>query len=453
MLFDPAAAWMARQARALAAAALCAALCLGGIAWDAAAEEGPPDAGPSDGGQIDGAPPETAPMTGQPQEPASGQKVRESLRGLNDGEPGAIGAGIYAPAPTDAVLLSRLCAQNLLANEEDRIFGLISLAVRATVRYENAPFAADVIDDAEQDALDALLKDCSQITATDEAHRLGIAIDAIREATLKVMVDHRRPDYRAQRSFDTATAADLSEELTSEEIDAWLDGLSPRERAFAVFLYASDVNAQEIADAVGVPVEVLNRDVAMTKIKLLSYFREEDNPPAPGMRNIGPAIQYRLADASVAAMLHGDPPQPDPVHGDPVPGHPAVTLRITGISSDLYAGWSLLAIANGMPPDQTLEVKAPFIVAAEGGGRRMIVDGVAEITAPDQPVRRFLLKAYAIDGDTGGVGFHDTLHISADRVDNPQALVTLHNPELSNIEIARCLWHDYGKMPDPGLCR
>jgi hypothetical protein len=83
----------------------------------------------------------------------------------------------------------------------------------------------------------------------------------------------------------------------------------------------------------------------------------------------------------------------------------------------------------------------------------MIVVGVAEITASELPVRRFLLKAYAIDGDSGGVGFSDTLHISAEHVDNQQALLTLHNPELSNIEIARCLWHDYGAMPDPGLCR
>jgi hypothetical protein len=442
-----------RHTRLLVAATVCAMLCFGGAVRDAAAEEGPPDSGPGEPGTLmEGGPFEGAPAAG-PLQPDSESKVRASLHGLSGpADTGNLEVGIYAPAPTDAVLLERLCAQNLRANEEDRVFGLISLAVRATVHYEDAPFAADVIDDAEQDGLDALIKQCPRLAATDANQRLGIAIDAIREATLKVMEEHQRPDYHMPRSFENATAADLSEELTSEEIDAWLDGLSPQERALAVFLYASDVSSQQIADAVGIPISSLNRDFALTKTKLLSYLREDDGiAPAPGGRDreYGPAVQYRFADASVAEMMRADPP----AHGDPVPGNPAATLRISGISTDLFAGWSLLAIVNGLPPDQTLRVNTPFIVAADGGTKRMIVVGVAEITASELPVRRFLLKAYAIDGDSGGVGFSDTLHISAEHVDNQQALLTLHNPELSNIEIARCLWHDYGAMPDPGLCR
>ena len=346
--------------------------------------------------------------------------------------------------PPDAVMLDRLCAGLLRANEEDRLFGMISLIVRATIRYEGAAFSPEVVSDAAQDALDAMLTGCPRIAATDDPHRLGLVIEMIRDATVKRMAEHRRPmrGAAALRSFAQSTAADLSEELTSHEIDAWLEALAPNQRALALFLYASDVTPQQVADAVGVPPGALNRELAESKARLLSFFREEADIPA-GPRGGEPAIQYREAGRSVAGLLKGEPAAATPTN-----------FRISGISTDLFAGWSMLATASGLPRGQVVEINEPIMIEAEpDGGKRMIVTGIVELSHPDADPRRFLLKAYAIDGDSGGVGARETMRLSTAGVDNPRALLTLRNPHLSNIEIARCLWHDYGKTDDPGLCR
>src|SRR5947207_967916 len=49
--------------------------------------------------------------------------------------------------PPAAVLLDRLCAETLRPNEEDRLFGLISITVRATIKYRGGVFDPDLIDD------------------------------------------------------------------------------------------------------------------------------------------------------------------------------------------------------------------------------------------------------------------------------------------------------------------
>ena len=67
--------------------------------------------------------------------------------------------------------------------------------------------------------------------------------------------------------------------------------------------------------------------------------------------------------------------------------------------------------------------------------------------------RRYLVKAYAIDGDKDGAGLHDGFHIAAGRIDNAAALRTLANHTLAAIETARCLGYDYGTAADPGFCR
>ncbi len=343
--------------------------------------------------------------------------------------------------PQDAVLLDRLCAQDLRANEEDRLFGLISLAVRATIGYRHGVFSPALVDNAVQDSLAALLTDCSRIVTAPATHRLGLAIGDIEAATQARMAEPRRPVDAAARAPGTATAADLSEDLSSSEIDAWLDGLPPRERALALFLYASDVTPTEVAGAVGVPLQALAKDNAATKSGLLAFSRErrDGTPHLPAPE---PAMGYRIAGTSLVRLLR--------------PGRaadrPAGAVRITGISSDLYAGWSLLAIAVDLPPDKSLDIDSPFILATDNGNKQYLAVAAAEISKPSDPVRRFLLKAYAIDGDHGNAGFHDTLHLAAARVDTPQVLLILHDTRLSNIEIARCLWHEYGKAADPGLC-
>ena len=81
----------------------------------------------------------------------------------------------------------------------------------------------------------------------------------------------------------------------------------------------------------------------------------------------------------------------------------------------------------------------------------MIAVAADEITRPGDRFRRFLVKAFAIDADHDGSGYRDTFHFGP-VVDNPAALRTLQNGNLSTIETARCLWHDYGGR-DPGLCR
>jgi len=75
-------------------------------------------------------------------------------------------------------------------------------------------------------------------------------------------------------------------------------------------------------------------------------------------------------------------------------------MRITGISPDIYSGWSLLATATGLPREQSLEIREPFLLEPDARGqKRMIVTGAAEITDPGDNPRRFLLKAFAIDAE------------------------------------------------------
>lgn len=341
--------------------------------------------------------------------------------------------------PEAALLLDRLCAQALRPNEEDRLFGLISITVRATIKYEEGVFSPDLIDDSVQDALGALIEACPQIAATDDAHRLGRAVELARDATIQRLQDGeaRYSDGQTQR----ATAADLSEELSLPEIDAWLDGLPPRQRALALFLYASDVRREEIAAAVGLPPAALAAAFRGVKDDLLKFFRQEsDSAPAPAIPP-PPAIEFREAGQTLAGLLAPAPER-------------SAAARITGISRDIYAGWSLLAAVSGVLPERSVELDEPILIAPDlPGKRRMIVVALDEISDPHDDPRRFLLKAYAIDADKEGAGLHDDFHLAAAAVDNPQARQTLRNPSLASIETARCLWRDYGTAGDPGLCR
>jgi len=373
-----------------------------------------------------------------------------------------------------AVLIGRLCEDKLRHNEEDRLYGLISFTVRATLSYAKVKFTAGEIDDTVQDGLDALIKDCPHIEAIDRSHRLGLVIETIQGLALQRMEAHRHPGSRAARlapdddspppqtpeerrlarraakPLGTPNAADLSQELTSAEIDAWLDGLPPMQRALALFQYASDVTPQDEEAALGIAPIVLRKDATAAKTNLMSFFHEEEEG-APNATP-SPPIQYREAGTQVAKLLEVNAT----AAGAPTPSDPhGPTLQITGISGDLYAGWSLLAIATGLSPDKGLDIVAPVMLAVGEGDkeRRVLVVAADEITKPDAPIRRYLLKAYAIDGDGQGVGFHDTLHLVPGGINNAQAEKTLRAPGLANIEIARCLWHDYGTGPDPGLCR
>jgi len=144
---------------------------------------------------------------------------------------------------------------------------------------------------------------------------------------------------------------------------------------------------------------------------------------------------------------------PTPLPPNSISGAPAAQLRISGISPDIYSGWSLLATATGLPPEQTLEIREPFLLEPDlPNHKRMIVTAAAEISNPGDNPRRFLLKAFAIDAEREGTGLRGGFHLGAPRIDNPQALATLRNGSLSSIEMARCLWYDYGAA-DPGLCR
>lgn len=352
--------------------------------------------------------------------------------------------------PAAAVLLDRLCAKTMRPNEEDRLFGLISLAVRSTIKYEGGVFDPDLIDDSMQDALAAITAACPQLAATGDPYRLGRAVDLARDATLQRM-HGPEADYD-DRQVEKATAADLSEELSAPEIDAWLDGLPPRQRALALFLYASHVGDEQMAAAVGLAPAALAGGFQEAKTGLLKFFRAEpDAVPAgrdPSERP-GRAMSYSLAGPGLAALLESDPRQPAPQ-----PVLPAATVRITGISRDFYAGWSLLATVTGLPPEQRLELPEPILVAPDRPEyRRMIVVAADETSDPHDKPRRFLLKAFAIDGAKEGASLDDTFHLAAATIDNPQAQLTLHNRTLAAIEVARCLWHDYGTAGDPGMCR
>jgi DNA-directed RNA polymerase specialized sigma24 family protein len=401
------------------------------------------------------------------------------------------GAALGQERPTSAVLLDRLCDHTLRPNEEDRLMGTISLTVRATIKYQEGVFSPDLIDDAVQGSSLALAEACPKIIATDDPHRLGMVIDIARDTTLKLLGDNKRK--YSPKQLDKATAADLSEELSTHEIDAWLAGLPPRQRALALFLYASDVTPKEVAARVGMPPEAMAKAVGATKQDLLRFFRAEPVAAAATANAdaAGPAMAFSEAGQPVAGLLPKEaaPPAKDvpaamtetapakptarrekdgarranqaaaPAKGTAPTSEPSLgppgwpSMRITGISGDVYAGWSLLATVTGLPPDQTLGVEQPILLEPDASGRkRMIVTGAAEISNPGDKPRRFLLKAYGIDADNEGAGLRDGFHLGAAAIANAEALRTLRNGKLSSIETARCLWHDYGGA-DPGLCR
>lgn len=389
----------------------------------------------------------------------------------------ALGAGSGAAqaqiGPQTVVLLDRLCAQTLRTNEEDRLYGMISLAVRATIRYRGGEFRADVIDDAVQDSLDAMIEDCPELTDADQSKRLTMAVEMISDATTKVLEDASAAEKTADKDSqypkklpEKLTAADLSEELSSQEIDQWLDSLPPRQRALTLFLYASDVTPQEIAAAVGEPAGALTRQFAASKADLLRIFHEDWQEPLSGPR-AAPAIQYRESGEGLHALLQGGAAAPATSAPASSPDNapaaaPAAStrvdgvlpsLRVTGISDDLYAGWSLLATGRNLPRGQRISIAQPFLLEPDAAGmKRMLVVDIAEIGNPGIEPRHFLLKAYAIDGGNEAAGLRDSFHVGG-LIDNDEAKKTLANPELSSIEVARCLWHDYGTAPDPGLCR
>jgi DNA-directed RNA polymerase specialized sigma24 family protein len=534
MLFDPGAKRAASPALWCAAAALAVVLGLGGTAraQDDIDNETPivaapvPDAPPpikkhhhkrrpppdDDSAALGpaGAPPAPAPVaTAVPVPPAPGTIVAPpppspARVGLPPGPapapstPAALVTPPPAPAATPAtppagtaaqeldsepwsaaVLLGRLCSDTLRHNEEDRLDGLVSFTVRATLSYDKQKFTASEIDDTVQDGIDALIKACPRIEATNRAYRLGFVIDTIQNLALQRMEAHKHPASRAARlaagdappalppqsaqdrrlarraakPLGPPNAADLSQELTSAEIDAWLDGLPPMQRALALFQYASDVTPPEEEAALGIAPTVLRKDATAAKNNLMSFF-DEDEEGAPNAAP-SPPIQYREAGTQVAKLLEVSAPAAGPPTPSDPSAPPGPTLTITGISADLDAGWSLLAIATGLPPDKGLDIVAPVMLAVGEGDkeRRVLVVAADEITKPDAPIRRYLLKAYAIDGDGQGVGFHDALRLVPGGINNAGAEKTLRVPGLANIEIARCLWHDYGTGPDPGLCR
>jgi DNA-directed RNA polymerase specialized sigma24 family protein len=386
-------------------------------------------------------------------------------------------ARAQVPSQT-AVLLDKLCAQTLRTNEEDRLFGLISTAVRSTIKYRGGTFVPDLIDDAVQDSLDTMIESCPRISAADASQRLSIAVAIISDATTKLLGEARNPDGNPYSARDMArvTAADLSEELSSQEIDTWLNSLPPRQRVVALFLYASDVTPREIAAAVGEPPGALVRESAASKADLLRFFRQEwEAIPLGG--NSGPAMQYREAGPTLTGLLKSTPepvaqpiaaraaapPPEEMVDGEPMPRGasiyttmPALTssMRVTGISDDLYAGWSLLATITNLPRGQRVSIPEPFLLEPDGNGvKRVLVVDIAEIGDPYAVTRRFLLKAYAIDAQHDAAGLRDSFHLGTATIDNEEAKKTLANANLSSIEVARCLWFDYKTGEDPGLCR
>ena len=337
-------------------------------------------------------------------------------------------------------MLDRLCAQSLRSNEEDRLFGMISITVRATIKYYGAVSSPDLIDESVQNALAAIIDACPRIAAADSTQRLGMAVALISDATARRLADGN-PRARAEQT-DRATAADLSEELSAQEIDAWLDELPTRERALAVFLYASGLTDAEMAGALGLTPAALTAGFREAKSDLLRFFRQQwTGPLAPAIP--APAMSYRQSRKLVDLL------QPDPAH----PAG-AASVRISGISSDFYAGWSLLATAQGLPADRSLDLDAPILLAPDAPGRkRMVAVALDEIGDPHDNPRRFLVKAYAADAGGDGAGLHDTFHLAAAALSDAQVAATLRNRGLASIEIARCLWYDFATANDPGLCR
>ena len=364
------------------------------------------------------------------------------------------GLSTAAPAaePPAAMLLDRLCADTLRPNEDERLFGLISTTVRATIKYQGGVFSPDLIDDAVQEALGALIDGCPKFAAAPGPQRLGMAVELIADATIQRLHDakahskaHSKAHY-SNRQTEKATAADLSEELSSREIDTWLDALPARERTLALFLYASDLSRQQVAAATGLPPRAVADGFGKAKSDLLKYYREAWDVAPPPPIPAGPAMEYREAGLPLAELLKSDQAKSD--QAAPARAH------VTGISSDIYAGWSLLGEIVGLPPGRRVELDAPILLVPDAPGhKRMIAVALDEIGDPHDTPRRFLIKAYAIDADGEGAGLHDSFHLGATTIDNAKALATLHNRSLTSIEIARCLWYDYGTAGDPGLCR
>lgn len=394
--------------------------------------------------------------------------------------------------PQSVDLINRLCAQTLRANEEDRLYGLISLTVRGTMTYRGATFEPDVIDRSVQNSLDSLIEDCPELTEAEPDKRLVMTVEMISDATTKVLQEPQpaaAPDATqgegttpggavttrgrgrlrsaARKPLARATAADLSEELSSQEIDQWLDSLPPRQRALSLFLYASDVTPEQVAEAVGEPPGAVRRQDGASKTDLLRVYHEDWQEPPTGPRaGPAPAMTFSESGDGFAALMKAAATPPPATGTDTAPPAAAApadgkaltdgalsSLKVTGISSDLYAGWSLLATARDLPAGQRVAVTEPFLLDPDNPAiKRMLVTGVAEIGDPNAPVRRFLLKAYAIDAGKDAAGLRDGFHVGAP-LTNEEARKTLANPDLSSIEIARCLWHDFGTGPDPGLCR
>ena len=423
------------------------------------------------------------------------------------------GAARAQIGPESVDLIDRLCAQTLRVNEEDRLYGLISLSVRATISYRGGQFQRNVIDDAVQNSLDALLADCPKLTAAEPSKRVDMAVDVISDSTTKVLetgASARKSGGKdgpaLRRPVAKVTAADLSEELSSQEIDQWLDSMPPRERALSLFLYASNVTSKEISEAVGEEPGAIARQLAAGKADLMHIFDENWEEPISGP-TAEPAIKYTesggegfqallAATEKPAAPPSAAPPSPDATaHAESAPPAEAPgkdtantdsasspeapskdtaqaanatppeapsknaaanglgSLKVTGISDMLYSGWSLIATARGLPHGQRVAVTQPFMLEPDSPNiKRMVVTDIAEMGSPDADTRRFLLKAYAIDADKNAAGLHDTFHV-AGPLDNAAAKQTLANPKLTSIEVAHCLWHDFGTAPDPGLCR
>jgi hypothetical protein len=386
--------------------------------------------------------------------------------------------------PQSIDIIDRLCAQTLRTNEEDRLYGIISLTVRGTISYRGGELQRNVIDDAVQNALDALLSDCANLKAADPSKRVDMAIGVVSDATTKVLDrakaarnSHDKDSPYAKNADGKVTAADLSQELSSQEIDQWLDSMPARERALSLFLYASKVTPKEVAEAVGEKPDTIARQLGASKADLMHIYDENWEEPLSGP-NAEPAMKYTLSGEGVAAaMTATEKPAPTPTPAAPAPdatasadGAPPAavpaaatstdppggglgSLKVTGISDMIYSGWSLLATAQGLPRGQHIAVTQPFLLEPDSPAiKRMLVTRIAEIGSPDADTRRFLLKAYAIDADKEGAGLHDGFHVGAP-LDNAEAKKTLANPTLTSIEVTRCLWHDFGTGPDPGLCR
>jgi len=371
----------------------------------------------------------------------------------------ALAAGLALPAqaqfrPPAAVLFDRLCAETMRPNEEDRLYGLISLTVRTTIKYQGGVFSPDLIDDAVQDGLGAMINACPQIAKTADAERLGMVVGLIRDATVRRMQD-KDADYNDEQTAK-ASAADLSQELSSPEIDAWLDALPARQRALALSLYASDATHDQIAAAVGLPPAGLAAAQQGVKGDLLNFYRADWSAAPPPPIPADPAIEYSEAGRQFAALLVPAALVPAALAPGTAPAAAAArtTVRISGISRDIYAGWSLLATVTGLPADRSIALDAPVLLDPDKPDhRRMIAVALDEMSDPHDATRRFLVKAYAIDGDKEGAGLDDGFHLAAGRLDNTAAIQTLHNRALASIEVSRCLSFDYGTEIDPGNCR